>query len=40
MSVKLVTYFYFSYFKIGVYNEYCDNWHYVIDFFLFDHVEA
>jgi len=26
--------------KLVFKNEYYDNWHYVIDFFLFDHVEA
>lgn len=32
--------FCFLHFKIGVYNEYHDNWHCAIDFFFFNHVEA
>ncbi len=39
MSVKLVTFLKLK-IKIGIYYEYCHNWHYVIDFFLFDDVEA
>jgi hypothetical protein len=41
VSVNSCHYFFcFSHFKIGVYNEYHDNWHCATDFVFLNHLEA